>query len=215
MKISASKGRFSANSPHPIKGKRDVFPHILKKAARGQLDTPREWILQRSRNLDWAFQQTPKTFWEKVESLRKIDRKIIAQKRINLGANILSEVQHTSEFPARLKGAFITAFVDAVRDPKFPSKRKTQCKFLGRSLAAWGEVTARRSRDIYFEENARDKRASSKPVAELYIKCCGKARWTENQICPECKQDPLFRLSPSHSIRDGTSVGLTSPARKA
>lgn len=181
------------------------FPQVRKrdkKQTRGRSTVPPEWILGRADNLSTAFQNATDEFWAKVKLIREAKPKTPRDK-INAGQNALAEIKLRGAFPASIQGeslpeAFVLTFTDAVMDAKFPARRKPQAKFLGESLGASGEVSGRRSRDICGEERAKQRR-DSEPI-ELYIKCCGKKRWTENQVCPQCKRDPLFRLHLAASM---------------
>lgn len=56
--------------------------------------------------------------------------------------------------------------LQVVRDPKFPKhKREAQINFLSDSIAAYGVVTPRSSRDICEKERTRAKQGKRRPMA--------------------------------------------------
>jgi hypothetical protein len=83
----------------------------------------------------------------------------------------------------------IPALILAIlRDSKFPKKRKQQqINFLADSLAAWGSVSPRRSRDICEEERRKEKKAHHIVRHEYYIECsCGYEGPAKNNACRKC-----------------------------
>jgi hypothetical protein len=75
-----------------------------------------------------------------------------------------------------------------LRDPRFPKKRRTQqVNFLADSLAAWGRVSPRRSRDICEQERRKDKKAHHIIRHEYYIECsCGYKGPAKNDAYRKC-----------------------------
>jgi hypothetical protein len=75
-----------------------------------------------------------------------------------------------------------------LRDPKFPRKRRQrQINFLADSLAAWGMVSARRSRDICEQERRKQKIGHHIVRREFYIECsCGYQGPARNNACRNC-----------------------------
>jgi hypothetical protein len=82
-----------------------------------------------------------------------------------------------------------------VRDPKFPKhKREAQINFLSDSIAAYGVVTPRSSRDICERERARSKQVHRILSYEFYIECsCGYMGHSRNHSCPMCKAEIHFK----------------------
>lgn len=79
-----------------------------------------------------------------------------------------------------------------VHHPKFPKRREPQIKFLADSLAAYGRVTAKRSREIVAEElkKEREKQKHRMIRREFYIVCsCGYEGPTYKRKCPWKHQD--------------------------
>jgi hypothetical protein len=87
-----------------------------------------------------------------------------------------------------------------VTDQQFPKhKREAQINFLADSIAAYGVVTPRSSRDICERERARINRVHRILSYEFYIECsCGYKGHSRNHACPTCeaeihlKTDSLF-----------------------
>jgi len=74
-----------------------------------------------------------------------------------------------------------------LQEPKFPKTEAAQIKFLATSIAGWGEISARRSRDIAQLE--RKKRRAQHRILryEFYVECsCGYKGPSMNHACPEC-----------------------------
>jgi len=78
--------------------------------------------------------------------------------------------------------------VKILRDPKFPKKRpQQQINFLADSLAAWGSVSPRRSRDICEQERRKEKLGHHIIRCEFYIECsCGYQGPALNNSCRNC-----------------------------
>jgi hypothetical protein len=77
-----------------------------------------------------------------------------------------------------------------LHDPKFPKKvRQRQINFLADSLAAWGSVSPRRSRDICEQERAKARAKSPHKIIrkEFYIECeCGYKGPARDNACRKC-----------------------------
>lgn len=98
---------------------------------------------------------------------------------------------HVSYFSTELGNpAFCDAFLEAIGDKDFPKHPKPRARFLAESIAGYGEVSARRCRDICSEMRAKEEQKKTS-WPELRIKCCGRARWTVDSVCPECGQSPI------------------------
>jgi hypothetical protein len=84
----------------------------------------------------------------------------------------------------------LSLIVGVVRDPKFPKKmRQRQINFLADSLAAWGSVSPRRSRDICEQERAKERAKSPHKIIrkEFYIECeCSYKGPARDNACPKC-----------------------------
>jgi len=97
----------------------------------------------------------------------------------------------------------LSLIVSVLHDPKFPKKiRKRQINFLADSLAAWGSVSPRRSRDICAQGRAKERAKSPHKIIrkEFYIECeCGYKGPACDNACRKCGAEipPLlegFRL---------------------
>jgi hypothetical protein len=152
-------------------------------------DIPQSTIAGRSQNYATAFRYAENDFWDRVQALRNIRRAVLEERKEAHVNNVFKALKWKSQFPTTLSLGFVDAFIEAVRDKKFPKKRKTQARFLGESLAADGTVSARRSRDICGESRRRSKQTPK--VAEFYIYCCGERRLTVGQECPKCLRSPF------------------------
>jgi hypothetical protein len=74
-----------------------------------------------------------------------------------------------------------------LKDTKFPKRRQTRINYLADSLAAWGKVTPRRSRDICAQERAKAKRAHHIIRYEFHVECsCGYKGHSRDHACPKC-----------------------------
>jgi hypothetical protein len=74
-----------------------------------------------------------------------------------------------------------------LNDPKFPKRSKAQINFLADSLAALGEVSPRRSRDICTAERTRRKTQHRIIRQDFYIECtCSYEGPAKHSKCPGC-----------------------------
>lgn len=76
----------------------------------------------------------------------------------------------------------------ALHDKKFPrSNREAQEQFIADSLAALGQVSIRRSRDIVQSARTAEKRQGKIIRREFYIECsCGYEGPAYHDACPAC-----------------------------
>jgi hypothetical protein len=75
-----------------------------------------------------------------------------------------------------------------IRDPKFPKRRGACINFCADSLAAGGDVTPRRSRDICSAERGKDKSHHHIIRREFYIECsCGYKGPARDNACRKCE----------------------------
>jgi hypothetical protein len=74
-----------------------------------------------------------------------------------------------------------------VHGRNFPKARNAQVKFLAASLAGWGVISPRRSRDLCEQERAQHTRAHHILRYEFYVACsCGYEGPSRNHACPTC-----------------------------
>jgi hypothetical protein len=90
--------------------------------------------------------------------------------------------------------------LSVLRDRKFPRrKREAQINFLADSIAGYGTVTPRSSRDICDRERTRLKKLHRILSYEYYIECsCGYKGHSRKHACPKCGAEiefPQFRAS--------------------
>lgn len=199
----AHSSDFSARKP----GKAANSPHREKIFKDEQADAV---IHGRARGYRGIFDQMPKAdkkFWPRVTALQKEFQEAV-RKRHGAGFSDSGWTQHqkktkvakairgnpvsnnyfSAELATRL--SFADTFLEAIDDPDFPGRPKARARFLAESIAGYGEVSARRCRDICSNMRKREKQCKAFQP-ELRIKCCGKARWTVNSVCPECGESPI------------------------
>ncbi len=198
-RFSARKGRGLPNSPHRIPTKGDfsrVPPKKLKKSAKATLEDPTaiarrdmriRMIVGHGANYETAFLHAGDRFWEQVQALTNIERAELGRRKLVLGRHTLESVNWRASLPIQLSDRFVCAFVGAVRDRHFPKQRKAQARFLGDSLGADGELSARRSLDICGEQRAIQKRTPHIIRYEFYIECsCQFKGHSLGHACPRC-----------------------------
>jgi len=77
--------------------------------------------------------------------------------------------------------------LDAKQESTFPQRPKSQQRFLADSLAALGEASPRRSRDICMQERMKAKRAHHIIRYEYYVECsCGYEGPARDRACRQC-----------------------------
>ena len=83
--------------------------------------------------------------------------------------------------------ALASVVLAVIREPSFPKRRKARINFLADSLAAYGWVSPRRSRDICHRERAKEKHAHHIISYEYRIECsCGYKGFSRDHACPRC-----------------------------
>ena len=107
------------------------------------------------------------------------------------------------ENDARYKREFVPIaplVLEVLQDRKFPKRREAQINFLSDSLAGYGRITARSSRDLCLRERMKAQRAHHIIRYGLKIECsCGFKGFSHDLACPNCGAN--IRL-PSGSIID-------------
>jgi hypothetical protein len=196
--LSARKQVVLGNSPHPVSTERPVLPHPSRKLKNFANTGPEDALaiareeFRRNRfvghgeNYGTIFLHAGDRFWEQVQALRNIERTELDRRKLVLGRRTLESVNWHASLPIQ-SGRFVRAFIEAVRDRHFPKRRKTQARFLGDSLGADGELSARRSRDICEEQRAIQKRTHHIIRYEFYIECsCQFKGHSLDHACPNC-----------------------------
>ena len=92
---------------------------------------------------------------------------------------------YTREFMPMLAGLVLKV----IQERKFPKRSKSQINFLADSLAGYGSISARRSRDICEQEQAKERAKSQHKIIrkEFYIECsCGYRGPARDNACRKC-----------------------------
>jgi hypothetical protein len=83
--------------------------------------------------------------------------------------------------------SWFTVINGILRERTFPKTRDAQIKFLADSLAGWGEISPRRSRDLCAEARSSAARATRILRYEFYVVCsCGYEGPSLNHACQRC-----------------------------
>jgi len=88
--------------------------------------------------------------------------------------------------------------LQVIRERHFPTRRKAQANFMADSLAAYGWVSPRRSRDICRQQRARQRRKSPHHILrkEFYVECsCGYKGPALDNACRKCGAEIGFSLA--------------------
>jgi hypothetical protein len=190
---------FSARKP----GKKANSPHSNKILMDEQGDAV---IYARATGYRGIFEEMPDELWQRVTVLREEFRDAVRkgraaghsgsgwtknQKKARVARAIRGNPVSNNYFSTEVTSlTFVDTFLEAISDPAFPERPIARARFLAESLAGYGEVSARRCRDICSNMRKKEgQRKSAQP--ELWIKCCGKPRWTVNSVCPECGETPI------------------------
>ncbi|PWT79045.1 MAG: hypothetical protein C5B58_14400 [Acidobacteria bacterium] len=184
-------------------GKKAYSPHS-HKIFKGEYGDA--VIYGRAMSYRGVLQEMPADFWQRVTVLRgefrvASQRQRAAgrsgsgwsenQKKVRIAKVIHGDPAANSYFSTELAvSSFVDTFLEAIGDSDFPKRSQARARFLSESIAGYGEVSARRCRDICSDmRNEEKQRKHAQP--ELWIKCCGKARWTVNSVCPQCGSSPI------------------------
>jgi hypothetical protein len=156
------------------------------KSSRGRWRTVRySEVLGRADNYRYIFNEIWDRLWPLL-STADTEEKVVNAFRDGAAP-------YTSEFVPNL--AALT--VRALQEHTFPKRRKSQIGFLADSLAGYGVVTPRRSRDICAEERANAKRQHHILRHEYYVECsCGYKGPSRDFACRRCKAAIAFQLGP-------------------
>jgi hypothetical protein len=190
---------FSAQKP----GKVANFPRN-QKSFEGEYGD--RVIYGRAMNYRGVFEQLPTDFWQRVTTLRGELREAArrqrtaghsgsgwteSQKKARVAKALHGDPASNSYFSTELRMLpFVDTFLETINASDFPERSEARARFLAESIAGYGEVSARRCRDICSAMRAKDKQ-QKRSQPELWIRCCGKARWTVKSVCPECGANPI------------------------
>jgi hypothetical protein len=150
----------------------------LEKPRRGRpLKIEPSWVRDRADNYRYIFGLIWKCVWPRLSTAKTRQDVIQAFSGTNVGGYATDLV-----IAADL-------ILQVLQDHKFPKhKRQAQINFLSDSIAGYGRVTPRTSRDICERERARIKKVYSVLRYEFYIECsCGYAGHSRNHACPLCE----------------------------
>lgn len=98
---------------------------------------------------------------------------------------------------------FAPLVLKVLRERTFPKKGTTQANFMADSLAAYGDVSARRSRDICQRERLKEDKTHHIISYEFKIECsCRYKGFSKDHACPRCKAqiDLAFHSMMSHAL---------------
>jgi hypothetical protein len=125
-----------------------------------------------------------------------------------VAAKTTDEISHVLESAPSYAGnefkPLITLILKVLQERTFPKKWKKQFDFLADSLAAYGRVSPRRSRDICGEERAKVRTKSAYKIIrkEFYVECsCGYKGPALNDACRKCRA--AIAISLEESISSG------------
>lgn len=82
---------------------------------------------------------------------------------------------------------YVALALEVKQESTFPKRPKSQQRFLADSLAALGQASPRRSRDICMQERMKAKRAHHIIRYEYYVECsCGYEGPSKDRACRNC-----------------------------
>ena len=185
--------RIPAKSHRASKAKqKDNFPldRVSEKQRRGRKPTiPASWIRGRADNYRWIFDQLWDRIWPGLSQAQTRQDIVQSFSGSNVGGYSLEFV------------TLADLILQVVQDRKFPKrKREAQINYLADSIAGYGMVTPRSSRDICERERMRIKQVHRILRYEYYIECsCGYSGHSRNHACPTCEAEIEFPqdLSPN------------------
>lgn len=148
------------------------------------------WVRGRADNYRWILGQIWQHIWPGLSKAQTQQEVIQCFARPEVGAYALDLIR------------LADLVLQVVRDRKFPRrKRDAQINFLADSIAAYGTVTPRSSRDICERERARIKRVHRILYYEFYIECsCGYKGHSRNHACPKCEAEIHFKTDSPFDV---------------
>jgi hypothetical protein len=157
---------------------------VTGKQSRGR---PRKiqpsWVRGRADNLRTVFDLFWQHVWPRLSKAETQQDVIQSFARPEVGSYALELIR------------LADLILRVVRDPKFPrQQREAQINFLSDSIAAYGVVTPRSSRDICERERARIRKVHRILSYEFYIECsCGYIGYSRKHACPTCEAEIHFK----------------------
>jgi hypothetical protein len=173
----------------PLPRRQEKLDREQERARRGRPGARRSEIVGRAEN----YRQM---FWT-----RRLDRKRKEWVRDNPQewAEQLLRGQSEQEVAKALNSApqyaqgqlrpLIPLILKVLKGPRFPKRPQTRLDFLADSLAAYGQVSPRSSRDICEEARAKERKKSPHHILrkEFYVECsCGYKGPARDSTCRKC-----------------------------
>ncbi len=173
--------------------KKSNFPldRVSEKQRRGRKPKiPASWIRGRADNYRRIFDQLWKHIWPGLAKATTRQDVVLSFSGSDVGGYAVEFV------------TLADLILQVVRDPKFPKrKREAQVNFLADSIAGYGMVTPRSSRDICERERIRIKQVHRILNYEFYIECsCGYKGHSRNHACPTCEAEIQFKEASPFEI---------------
>lgn len=135
---------------------------VAPSAVRGRADNYRVWLAR---------------LWNELGVLL-----LAADTEENVIKAFQNVLPGNNEFPPQAE-----LILKIIKDPNFPKRQTARINFLADSLAGWGLVTPRRSRDICAEERSADAQRHQILRYEYWIECsCGYKGRSQNHGCKRC-----------------------------
>jgi hypothetical protein len=161
----------------PQKAPKKALDRFFEKRGPGRPGARRSEVRTRADHYRLAWGR----IWDKVrEPLLKAQTK----------DDVIAAFRDCTEYDSH---QFVPVFADLIlqiiRERKFPKRSKPQMNFLADSLAGCGEISPRRSRDICYEERAKDVPPSPHKIIrrEFYVECtCGYKGPARDNACKKC-----------------------------
>lgn len=138
------------------------------------------------------------------EAFLRVDEDAEVEAEVKVEARVEVEVELVRAFDqldTNAREEFLPRLVPLIpkirRELKFPKTQDAQIRFFADSLAARGNVSPRRSRDICSEKRARQKAAHHIIRQEFYVECtCGYKGPALNGACRKCHAQPALWQMP-------------------
>ena len=179
-----------------------------EKAGRGRPGVRPEEIVGRAENFR-------RMFWSQCLHGSKKNRKWVRDQPYEWALALVKSATEEDALraldsaPSYVQNEFrplISLILDVLRESDFPKRQENQFDFLADSVAARGEVSPRRSRDICGEHRSIERAKSPYRILrkEFYIECsCGYKGPARDNACRKCGAE----IPPSLGLGSGFGVG--------
>jgi len=187
VKLMAAMPRASAKIRNRARARKPVTNALDKASDRKPKGRPRKiepsWVRGKADNYRDVFSLIWDHFWPALSKATTQQEAIQAFASPGVGGYALDLIRQAD------------LILRVVRDPKFPTRqRQAQINFMADSIAAFGVLTPRSSRDVCEKERARIKRIHRILLYEFYIECsCGYKGNSRNHACPKCEAHVPFK----------------------